>query len=165
MAPAILAGDCIIVDVQYYQANNPQRGDVIVFQYPEDPKRIFIKRVIAVGGDVVELKDKIVYLNGKAIDDPHAYHSDHSILPCGKKQAEKIGTGELFSYSVMTCEEPRDNYGPSTVASWNYFVMGDNRDQSFDSRHWGYVHKGYIVGKPLYLYWSNDKDRIGMKIE
>jgi signal peptidase I len=148
MIPTLLIGDHILVNKFIYGSKipfsdkrimvikKPQNGDIIVFKYPEDPDRDFIKRVIAVEGDVIEAKNKIIYVNSKPISEPYAQHTDNSI--------------RLFGM------EPRDNFGPLIVPKNKYFVMGDNRDQSYDSRYWGYVDGKDIKGKALILYWSWD---------
>ena len=112
----------------------PQRGDVVVFIYPEDRSKDFIKRVIGVAGDEVEVRAKKVYINGREIDDPHA-HFDGD------------GLGGL---------QARDDYGPKRVPEDHIFVMGDNRDRSLDSRYWGYVPLKDIKGKAFLIYWSWD---------
>ena len=117
----------------------PQRGDVIVFKYPEDPTRDFIKRVIGVEGDVIESKDKILYVNGRKRVEPYVQHVDSSVKPAGM--------------------DKRDNFGPVNVPKDSVFVMGDNRDQSYDSRFWGFVNASQIKGKAIILYWSWDSDK------
>jgi signal peptidase I len=112
----------------------PKRGDIIVFKYPEDPNRDFIKRVIAIGGDEVESRDKIVYVNRKPLTEPYIQHVDIAIKP---RSMEK-----------------RDNFGPVMVPEGSVFVMGDNRDQSYDSRFWGFVDSKQIKGKATIIYWS-----------
>ena len=148
MIPTLLIGDHILVNKFIYGTTipfsdkrilifrKPEKGDIIVFKYPEDPKRDFIKRVIAVEGDVIESKNKVIYVNGKAVDEPYAQHTDASLRPGGI--------------------EPRDNFGPHIVPKEKYFMMGDNRDQSYDSRYWGYVDIRDIRGEALILYWSWD---------
>jgi len=117
----------------------PKRGDIIVFKYPEDPKRDFIKRVIAIGGEIVESKDKNVFVNGKKLTETYAQHVDMVIKP-----------------RIM---DKRDNFGPVTVPKGMVFVMGDNRDQSYDSRFWGFVDEHQIKGKAMIIYWSWDSDK------
>jgi signal peptidase I len=117
---------------------NPARGDIIVFKYPRDPKRDFIKRVIGIGGDVVESRDKQIFVNGRRLMEPYAQHVDEDIKP-----------GD---------PDPRDNFGPIVVPKGDVFVMGDNRDQSYDSRYWGFVNDDEIKGKAIIIYWSWDKD-------
>jgi signal peptidase I len=118
---------------------DPRRGDVIVFEYPEDPSKDFIKRVIGTPGDVVEGKDKKVYVNGKPYENPHEIHKEKDIIP---KEMN-----------------PRDTFGPVTVPPNAYFMMGDNRDRSYDSRFWGFVSRDKIKGLAFIKYWSWDKDR------
>ncbi len=115
----------------------PQRGDVIVFKYPEDPKRDFIKRVVGVGGDVVESRDKAVFVNGRRTVEPYVQHTDSDVKPADMDR--------------------RDNFGPIKVPQGSVFVMGDNRDQSYDSRFWGFVNTSEIKGKALIIYWSWDR--------
>lgn len=149
MIPTLLIGDHILVnkfiygtkipftDRQVLIFKKPGRGDIIVFKYPENPKKDFIKRVIATGGDVIEERDKTVYVNGKAVMEPYTQHSDSGIKPGN---------------------DPRDNFGQLTVPKGKVFVMGDNRDQSYDSRYWGFVDLKEIKGKALIIYWSWDPD-------
>jgi signal peptidase I len=114
-----------------------RRGDIVVFKYPEEPERDFIKRVIGLPGDVVELRAKQVYINGQPLDEPYV----HYLTPAGSG-------GEVTSADV------RERYGPVTVPEGQYFVMGDNRDNSQDSRYWGYLPRDYVKGKALMIYWS-----------
>lgn len=136
MMPTLLPGDHLITDRQYTRNAKPQRGDVIVFRYPPDPRKNFIKRVIAAEGDTVEIVDKRVRLNGALIDEPYALHTDHAVLGLA--------------------EGRRDNIPPLTVPEGKYFVLGDNRDDSHDSRYWGFVDSKDIKAKALYIYWSWD---------
>src|SRR5580765_2352506 len=95
----------------------PKPGDIIVFRYPDDPSRDFIKRCVAVGGQTVELRDKVLYVDGQAQEEPFAIHKDPRVLPRETS--------------------PRDNFGPYVVPQGQLFMMGDNRDNSHDSRFWG----------------------------
>jgi signal peptidase I len=113
------------------------RGDVVVFKYPEDPERDFIKRVIGLPGETLEVRQKKVYINGTPLDEPYV----HFLQPAG-------AYGEFAAFDV------REQYGPVTVPDGHYFVMGDNRDNSQDSRYWGFLPRGYIKGKALLVYWS-----------
>ncbi len=115
---------------------DPRRGDVIVFVYPVDPSKDFIKRVVGEPGDTVEVKHKQVFINGEKIDDPYGQFVE--------------GSGEG---SRLT---PRDNFGPVTVPADQVFVMGDNRDRSYDSRFWGFVPLDDVRGKAFVIYWSWD---------
>jgi signal peptidase I len=110
------------------------RGDVVVFVFPQDPTKDFIKRVIGIGGDTVQVKNGQVFLNGAPMPDPHA----HFEVPAGERS--------LYS--------PRDNYGPATVPAGQFFMMGDNRDRSFDSRFWGFVTRNQVEGRAMFIYWS-----------
>ena len=122
---------------------DPVRGDIVVFKFPEDPKKDFIKRVIGVAGDVIEIVDKQVYLNHRPLNHDHGIHLDSMIYPSGV--------------------QPRDNLGPVIVPEGSLFVMGDNRDHSYDSRFWGFVNLGDVKGKALIIYWSWDKETFGVR--
>src|SRR2546426_9566552 len=113
----------------------PQRGDIIVFRYPEDEDKDFIKRVVGLPGDTVEIRNKVVFVNGAPLDD-HGY-------------TQRVDAGVIDG-----AINPRDNFGPVTVPAGKFFVMGDNRDQSLDSRFWGYVSAEKIRGKAFRIYWS-----------
>jgi signal peptidase I len=113
----------------------PQRGDVIVFRYPEDENKDFIKRVIGTPGDVIEIHNKNVLINGEALVD--------------KDFTQRVDPGIIDSRI-----NPRDNFGPITVPTDSYFVMGDNRDQSLDSRFWGFVKMDKVKGRAFLVYWS-----------
>jgi signal peptidase I len=115
---------------------DPRRGDIIVFVYPVDPSKDFIKRVIGEPGDTVEVKHKQVYINGQKLDDPYGQFVE--------------GPGDQ---SRLT---PRDNFGPVSVPADQVFVMGDNRDRSYDSRFWGFVPLDDVRGKAFVIYWSWD---------
>jgi signal peptidase I len=148
MEPTLLIGDHLLVNRMSYvmkvpftdhviwDIGKPRRGEVVVFRYPVDTSKDFIKRVIATEGERVEIKDKVIYVNGKKIQDPWASFSDKTIIP-----------GFL---------SPKDNMPPVIVPKDSYFVMGDNRDKSLDSRFWGFVRKDLFVGKALILYFSWD---------
>jgi signal peptidase I len=131
------------IDKTIIPIKDPKRGDIIVFKFPEDPKKDFIKRVIAVGGDTVRIRNKKVYVNGKRAEYKQAQFTENQILP-----------GSL---------QPRDNYGPVTVPQDNLFVMGDNRDQSYDSRFWGFVNLHAVKGEAFIIYWSWDKSKFGVR--
>ena len=150
MKPTLQIGDHILVSKFIYGVKipylntvllpikNPRRGDIVVFKYPLDPKKDFIKRVIGLPGDVVELRDKAVYINRQRLNHDVGVYSDSHII-----------AGNL---------RPRDNLGPITVPSGGLFVMGDNRDESYDSRFWGFVPLRDVSGKAFIIYWSWDSD-------
>ena len=126
-------------------AGTIKRRDVIVFKYPEEPDRDFIKRVIGLPGETVELRDKKVYINGQPLDEPYV----HFLEP------PRSG-GE---FREVTSFDVRERYGPVTVPADQYFMMGDNRDNSADSRYWGFLRRDYIKGKALVIYWSYEAER------
>ena len=128
------------VDKRVLTIRDPRQGDVIVFEYPEDPSKDFIKRVVGVPGDVVEGKEKKVFVNGKQYGNPHEVHKEKDIVP---KEMN-----------------PRDTFGPVTVPADSYFVMGDNRDRSYDSRFWKFVRRDQIKGLAFIKYWSWDRDKL-----
>jgi signal peptidase I len=122
------------------------RGDIIVFKYPEDPERDFIKRVIGLPGETLELKNKQVHINGMPLEEPYV----HFLFPAGNP-----GEADFTDFDV------RRNYGPVTVPPDMYFMMGDNRDNSQDSRYWGFMPRSYVRGKALFVYFSFGDDGIG----
>jgi signal peptidase I len=117
-----------------------RRGDIIVFKYPEDPERDFVKRVIGLPGETIELRDKKVYIDGAGIDEPYAQF----LFPLD------VGSGDADFAEF----DVRRNYGPATVPADHYFMMGDNRDNSQDSRYWGFMPRDYVKGKALFVYFS-----------
>lgn len=155
MIPTLEIGDHILVNrfiygfripytrVRLLPFTTPQRGDVIVFVYPEDNSKDFIKRVVGVGGDTVEIKDKRIYVNGRAWEDPYGVYTDPRVMPKSM--------------------DPRDNFGPVKVPPDELFVMGDNRDNSRDSRYWGFVHIGEVKGKAFLIYYSWDSSNHGIR--
>jgi signal peptidase I len=155
MKPTLLIGDHILVTKFNYGVRlplirstlipigTPKRGDIVVFIYPEDRSKDFIKRLVGLPGDTVEVRDKQILVNGLPWNDTHGVHSDSLIIP-----------GSV---------QPRDNFGPATVPEGSLFVMGDNRDESFDSRFWGFVPMKDVLGKALIIYWSWDQEDHGVR--
>lgn len=125
------------------------RGDVIVFKYPEEPERDFIKRVIGLPGDQIELRRKRVFVNGQPLDEPYVYFLEEPppLPPEAPGVEVPAPSGDL-----------RESYGPVTVPPDHYFAMGDNRDNSQDSRYWGFLPRTYVKGKALVIYWSYDAE-------
>ena len=121
----------------------PQRGDIVIFKFPQDPKKDFIKRTIGIPGDVIEIRNKEVYVNKKHLEQDSAIYTDFHIIP--------------------KAMQPRDNFGPVTVPEDSIFVMGDNRDHSYDSRFWGFVELKAVKGKAFIIYWSWDNDNFGVR--
>ena len=150
MEPVLLVGDSILVNEVIYgvkipilrktiiPVTDPKRDDIVVFIYPVDRSMSLIKRVIGVAGDKIEIVNKKIFINDKNYKDSYGVFKDSDVLP----------------QSV----EPRDNFGPVTVPENSIFVMGDNRDESLDSRYWGFVDLRDIEGKAFIIYWSWDSD-------
>ncbi|HDS16823.1 MAG TPA: signal peptidase I [Proteobacteria bacterium] len=144
MEPTLLVGDHLLVNKfiygiklplverKFFVFREPQRGDIVVFIFPQDQKKDFIKRVVGVAGDKVEVRRKKIYINDKAWQDSYGVYRDPE------------------NDSLV----PRDNFGPVVVPAEQVLVMGDNRDRSYDSRFWGFVPVNQIKGKALILYWS-----------
>ena len=123
------------------------RLDVIVFKYPEEPERDFIKRVIGLPGDRIEVRRKRVFVNGERLDEPYVHYMEEPPpLP------EDLAPDDV----PVPGGDPRESYGPVTVPPNYYFVMGDNRDNSQDSRYWGFLPRDYVKGRALIIYWSYD---------
>jgi signal peptidase I len=118
-----------------------KRGDIVVFKYPEEPERDFIKRVIGLPGETIELRNKKVYIDNQGLEEPYV----HFLFPPGDSET---GDAELTDFDV------RRRYGPVTVPEGHYFMMGDNRDNSQDSRYWGFLPREYVKGKALFVYFS-----------
>ncbi|MFQ5900783.1 MAG: signal peptidase I [Thermodesulfobacteriota bacterium] len=152
MEPTLLVGDHLLVSKFIYgiyspvfrtkliSIKKPQRGDIIVFQFPKDPSKDFIKRAMAIEGDTVEIRDKKVFINGKPFND-YGVFRDPNIRHSGMSECR-----------IYDCN--RDNFGPVNVPENSVFVMGDNRDNSYDSRFWGFVNLDQIKGKAWRIYWS-----------
>lgn len=154
MEKNLLIGDHILVNkmvfapiVKNYEkyflpVKDIKRGDVIVFKYPNNPSIDYIKRVIAVSNDIIEIRHKQVYINGKPIKEPYKYHFDRG-----------------FESAI------RDNLFPRQVPPNHYFVMGDNRDNSQDSRYWGFLNRDHIKGRAFIIYWSEKADRSEYRLD
>ena len=147
MKPTILVGDHFFLDKFAFPANYPdfllkilpnreiERGDIVAFKPPHDPSVPFIKRVIGLPGETLEVRDKAVYIDGRRLEEPYQYFD--------------LGEDRYA---------PKDSHGPLLIPPDHYFMMGDNRDNSHDSRYWGPVPSRNIIGKPLFIYWSYDDD-------
>lgn len=155
MQNTLLIGDHILVNKFIYGVKNPfndntliplkqpARRDIVVFKYPVNPTQDYIKRVIGVQGDTIEIKNKKVYVNGEPQEEQYAMFLDNNILPANV--------------------QVRDNMGPITVPENSLFVMGDNRDNSYDSRFWKFVNLKSVKGKAFILYWSWDKEHFAVR--
>ncbi|MCF8068388.1 MAG: signal peptidase I [Desulfobacterales bacterium] len=118
---------------------NPKRGDIVVFRFPKDHSIDYIKRVVGVAGDTIEIINKKVYVNKKLAEPDYAIHLDYHMMP------------------------GRDNFGPIVVPKKSLFVMGDNRDRSNDSRFWGFVELEAVKGKAFIIYWSWNRDKFNVR--
>jgi len=151
MLPTLQVGDFLFVNKFEYGAkipftdwrlpglSRPKPGDVIVFQFPLEPNRDYIKRCVAVAGQTVEVRDKSLYVDGQKREEGYTIYEDTRVHPRGF--------------------ELRDNYGPYVVPPTSLFMMGDNRDNSNDSRYWGPVDFDLVKGRAMFIYWSWDGER------
>ena len=185
MENTLLVGDYLLVNKMVYGAktprklplvdlelptirlpgfDDPRRGDIVVFEYPKDRDLDFVKRCVAVGGDTVEMRDKVLYVNSVPQPEPYVQQVDPSI----RRDENRFYNAENFfwqneylvdglEFSGMNYRPTRDNFGPLVVPEGKYFCLGDNRDYSSDSRFWGFVDEELIKGRPLILYYSWDK--------
>ncbi len=155
MKDTLLIGDHILVNKFIYGVKlpylqkvilpigKPDRGDIVVFKFPVEPEKDFIKRVVGIAGDMVEGRNKTIFVNGQPIEEGYTIKTDPTVYPAGI--------------------QARDNFGPITVPNNSLFVMGDNRDQSFDSRFWGFVDLKVVSGKAFMIYWSWDSDDFSVR--
>lgn len=186
MKPSLLVGDFILVNklvygnwdigipftnITFYHHNNRlakiDRGDVIVFKYPEDPSIDFIKRVVGLPGDIVEVKNDIVYINGKPLKRVEdGYYEEENEKVKKYKETTVRSDGKEYSYTVMEIEDGiGPDFGPVQVPPNSYFVMGDNRDNSKDSRFWGFVPDDYVIGQAFVIYFSIDLKKPSIRID
>ena len=156
MKDTLLVGDHLLVNKFIYgvkipftdgktlvPVSEPERGDIVVFKYPQNPEKDYIKRVIGIEGDVVKIADKKLYVNGEAVNHDYARYTDDTVYPAWRN--------------------PRDNMGPVKVPKDSLFVMGDNRDNSHDSRFWGFVDLNDVKGEAFIIYWSWDRDSFDVR--
>lgn len=172
MDATVRVGDHLLVDkLSYANAGaisrhllpytDVKRGDIIVFRYPVDISQNYVKRVMGIPGDHIHLENKEVYLNGKKLEEPYVQHVRPYLLPYADnfpsqppgpdtipEYAELERAQGMFAHDVVN--------GELVVPEGFYFAMGDNRDDSADSRYWGLVPRDYIIGKPLVIFWSYD---------
>jgi signal peptidase I len=165
MESTVLIGDHLLVDKLSYAPpdsfskyllpyTEPKRGDVIVFRYPMDIRQNFVKRVIGVPGDHIRIVDKVVYVNGKALVEPYTQHVDSRMEPY-RDNFPAPPNGPVADRAQEMLSAQVSN-GELVVPPGNYFAMGDNRENSLDSRYWGFVPRENIIGKPLVIFWSYD---------
>jgi signal peptidase I len=178
MENTLLVGDFLLVNKAVYGAQipfttirlpafrEPQRGDVIVFEFPDrsmvhsDDEKNFVKRVVGVHGDTLEMLDGAVLLNGRSLEEDYVIHSSSG----GDAIAEDFGWQRNFLVRRAEAHSgyhpSRNTWGPLIVPEGNYFVLGDNRDNSYDSRYWGFVPDSVVKGQPLVVYYSFERDRV-----
>jgi signal peptidase I len=161
MEPTVLVGDHVVVNkfvfapralpvLDRFLPRRPIRtGDVIVFKFPEDPRRDFVKRAVSLPGDSIEIRDKLVYVNGRLETEPRAFHAEDRIWPDNSEVPEAL--------------RRRDQVPFSRVPPRSYFALGDNRDSSYDSRFWGPVPEENLKGRPLFVYWSIPPESVGKR--
>lgn len=157
MVPTILVGDRLIIDkftvrnglrgwLPFVPGHKIERGDVIVFKFPQNPEVLYVKRAIGLPGDRFEVRDKVVHINGQPLKEQYKHHSDPTVF-------SKAGGFHFFSG-----DSRRDSVTPFVIPPRQYFMMGDNRDDSADSRYWGTLSEDLIVGRPLVVFWSYEDD-------
>jgi signal peptidase I len=153
MEDTLLAGDRILV--QRFPEPHPTRGDLIVFRYPIDPRRTFVKRVIGIPGDRIRISGKVVYRNGAGINEPYAAHKTDYIDPYRDNFPSEPNAP--LADAAMDMLKNHVSNGEVVVPDGKYFVLGDNRDRSLDSRYWGFIDSGDLIGKPLLIYDSEEQ--------
>ena len=165
MQPTFYAGDYLIADLSYYNDIKIKSGDLVIFKFPLDKELNYVKRCFGVPGDTVEIIDKKVYING-------IHFNDSGFVQYADKKTLKRDEGILVYPAYQdNFYGSRDNFGPVIVPRDHYFMLGDNRDNSSDSRQWGFIPKENILSKPLYIYFSYTQDdgirwdRFGRKLE
>jgi signal peptidase I len=168
MDTTVKVGDHLLVDKLSYSPPGAisryllpyteiQRGDIIVFRYPIDIRQNYVKRVIGIPGDRLRIENKIVYLNGKPLEEPYAQH----IFPGVERYRDNFPSepvGPVYDRARDGMLAHHVKNGELVVPEGNYFAMGDNRDNSLDSRYWGFVPRENIIGKPLLIFWSYDAE-------
>lgn len=163
MKPTLLIGDHLLVNKFIYglkipfidryilKFKSPKMGDIVVFKWPIDEKKDFIKRVIGVGGDTVEIRNDVLFINNEQIKTKYVDDFRDEEVRRAKKYTEFLDNLEHF---ILDEKKSNENLGPITIPENSIFVMGDNRDNSHDSRYWGVVEEKKIKGKALIIYWS-----------
>ena len=166
MEDSLLIGDHLLVDKLAYAPagaigkyllpyQDVERGDIVVFHYPIDPNQHFVKRVVGVPGDRLRIANKELWVNATKADEPYVVHKSDYIDAYRDNFPSPPTSMQVYEPALRMLRENVDN-GELVVPQRQYFVMGDNRDQSLDSRYWGFVPRGHIVGKPLLIWWSYD---------
>jgi signal peptidase I len=166
MENTLLVGDFLLVNKAIYGAEipftdhhmpafrKPERGDIIVFRWPRDPSKPFVKRLIGLPGDTLAMRDGVVYLDGQQQQEPYVLRSNVN----NETSPEEFDWQRDFLVSRAEASvgyhPSRNNWGPLVVPAHEYFFLGDNRDNSYDSRYWGFVPDTMLLGRPLFVYYS-----------
>lgn len=170
MEGTLLIGDFLLVNKAVYGAEipltqrrlpafaQPGRGDVVVFLPPHDPHKNYVKRIVGVPGDTLEMKHKVLYRNGQPQDEPFARHSDPLGDPADPRMDWQLEFLTDPAQTYRTYRPSRDNWGPLSVPEGKFFALGDNRDRSEDSRYWGFLDASAIKGRPMFVYYSFQED-------
>jgi len=172
MEGTLLVGDFLLVNKAVYGPripgtdiplpafSQPERGEVVVFHPPHEPDKNYVKRVVGVAYDTLQMRDKRLYLNGAPVDEPYVRYADRrgdAVHPDMEWQSHHLIASEPQEY-----QPTRDNWGPIVVPEERYFVLGDNRDNSEDSRYWGFVSRNEIRGRPWIVYYSFERTTDGV---
>jgi signal peptidase I len=170
MEGTLLVGDFLLVNKAVYGAelpithtrlpafSAPTRGEVVVFLPPHDPHRNYVKRIVGVGGDTLRMTDKVLYLNGEPQVESFARHVDPLSDPPDDRMLWQLAHLADRPNDWRTYRPTRDNWGPIVVPEGKFFVLGDNRDNSEDSRWWGFLDEAAVKGRPMFVYYSFNRD-------
>ncbi|MDQ6885943.1 MAG: signal peptidase I [Gemmatimonadota bacterium] len=172
MERTLMVGDFLLVNKAVYGAEvpftgkhlpalqSPKHGDVIVFEWPEDRTKNFVKRLIGLPRDTVEMREGQVYLNSVRLSEPYVTHTEPNADPSGEEFRWQRDALVRRAEASTGYHPSRNNWGPLLVPERSYFVLGDNRDNSYDSRYWGFVADSLVKGRPLIVYYSYDRDAL-----
>lgn len=170
MEGTLLVGDFLLVNKLVYGAEvpftharlprlrEPQRGDILVFDWPVDPSKNFVKRLVGVPGDTLAMKDGVLYRNSQPVSEGYVQHTDPETDPVGEEFRWQRNYLVRVAGATSAYPPSRNNWGPLVVPDRNYFVLGDNRDNSLDSRYWGFVPDSLLKGRPVMIYYSYAPD-------
>lgn len=164
MVPNLLVGDRLVADGWAYWNKEPKRGDIVVFDYPKDPSIKYVKRLVGLPGDEIEIRNDELYINGAIVKQRRS--SEPTLVSNGWSQVEfleKLGDVEHRLYRSQP-SAPKD-FGPVKVPENKFFMMGDNRDRSSDSRFWGFVDRSQLIGKMAYIFFSWDTENTRIRFE
>lgn len=171
MERTLLVGDFLLVNKAVYGAeipgthihlpafDEPRRGDIVVFIPPDNPDKNYVKRLVGIGGDTLAMRNKVLIRNGHPVREPYVIHTDSAddiFVPSMLWQKTALAPG----VDPDTYHPTRDNWGPIVVPPGKYFFLGDNRDDSEDSRYWGFVDRSAVRGQPMFVYYSFDPSTV-----